>query len=269
MTAEERRSRGAKEDSALNLPLLAASGLTKSFGGIKAVDNAQIEVAKGSITGLIGPNGAGKTTLFNLLSNFTRPDRGRVIFDGEPIQQLQPYQIAQQGMVRTFQVARTLSRLSVIENMLLAAQKQTGENFWQVWFQAQQVKKEERQLRSEAIALLESVGLAHMANEYAGALSGGQRKLLEMARALMTQPKLILLDEPAAGVNPTLINQICDRILAWNREGMTFLIIEHNMDVIMSLCDRVWVLAEGSNLAVGTPAEIQRNTQVLEAYLGQ
>ena len=269
MTPKERRSRGAKEDSALKLPLLAASGLTKSFGGIKAVDNAQIEVAKGSITGLIGPNGAGKTTLFNLLSNFSRPDRGRVIFDGEPIQQLQPYQIAQQGMVRTFQVARTLSRLSVVENMLLAAQKQTGENFWQVWFQAQQVKKEEKQLRLEAIALLESVGLAHMANEYAGALSGGQRKLLEMARALMTQPKLILLDEPAAGVNPTLINQICDRILAWNREGMTFLIIEHNMDVIMSLCDRVWVLAEGSNLAVGTPAEIQRNTQVLEAYLGQ
>ncbi|MBW4639847.1 MAG: ABC transporter ATP-binding protein [Gloeocapsa sp. UFS-A4-WI-NPMV-4B04] len=269
MTAEEQKSRGAKKGSALNLPLLAASGLTKSFGGIKAVDNAQIEVAKGSITGLIGPNGAGKTTLFNLLSNFSRPDRGRVIFDGEPIQQLQPYQIAQQGMVRTFQVARTLSRLSVVENMLLAAQKQTGENFWQVWFQAQQVKKEERQLRLEAIALLESVGLAHMANEYAGALSGGQRKLLEMARALMTQPKLILLDEPAAGVNPTLINQICDRILAWNREGMTFLIIEHNMDVIMSLCDRVWVLAEGSNLAVGTPAEIQRNTQVLEAYLGQ
>lgn len=270
MTAERQKSRGANEgDSALNLPLLAASGLTKTFGGIKAVDNAQIEVAKGSITGLIGPNGAGKTTLFNLLSNFSRPDRGRVIFDGEPIQQLQPYQIAQQGMVRTFQVARTLSRLSVVENMLLAAQKQTGENFWQVWFQAQQVKKEERQLRLEAIALLESVGLAHMANEYAGALSGGQRKLLEMARALMTQPKLILLDEPAAGVNPTLINQICDRILAWNREGMTFLIIEHNMDVIMSLCDRVWVLAEGSNLAVGTPAEIQRNTQVLEAYLGQ
>lgn len=253
----------------LQLPLLAASGLTKSFGGVKAVDNAEIEVATGSITGLIGPNGAGKTTLFNLLSNFIRTDRGRVIFDGEPIQQLQPYQIAQQGMVRTFQVARTLSRLSVMENMLLAAQKQTGENFWRVWFQSHQVTVEEKELRQQALALLESVGLAHMANDYAGALSGGQRKLLEMARALMTQPKLILLDEPAAGVNPTLINQICDRILTWNREGMTFLIIEHNMDVIMSLCDRVWVLAEGRNLAVGTPAQIQRNPQVLEAYLGQ
>jgi len=250
-------------------PLLTATGIAKSFGGIKAVNNAEIEVNKGSITGLIGPNGAGKTTFFNLLSNFIRPDRGTVIFDGEQIQQLQTYQIAQQGMVRTFQVARTLSRLSVMENMLLAAQKQTGENFWQVWLQRKLVATEERQLRDRAIALLESVGLAPMANEYAGALSGGQRKLLEMARALMTNPKLILLDEPAAGVNPTLINQICDRIRLWNSQGMTFLIIEHNMDVIMSLCDRVWVLAEGQNLAVGTPAEIQTNSQVLEAYLGQ
>ncbi len=258
-----------EKTSSPSLPLLSATGIAKSFGGIKAVNNAEIEVNQGSITGLIGPNGAGKTTLFNLLSNFIRPDRGTVIFDGEQIQQLQPYQIAQQGMVRTFQVARTLSRLSVMENMLLAAQKQTGENFWLVWFQRKLVVTEEKQLKERAIALLESVGLAHMANEYAGALSGGQRKLLEMARALMTNPKLILLDEPAAGVNPTLINQICDRIKLWNSEGMTFLIIEHNMDVIMSLCDRVWVLAEGKNLAVGTPAEIQTNAQVLEAYLGQ
>jgi neutral amino acid transport system ATP-binding protein len=251
------------------MPLLAASGLCKSFGGIKAVNDAKLEVAKGSITGLIGPNGAGKTTLFNLLSNFIRPDQGRVIFDGEQIQQLQPYQIAQQGMVRTFQVARTLSRLSVMENMLLAAQKQTGENFWQLQLQAHVVSQEEKQLRQQAMFLLESVGLAQKASDYAGVLSGGQRKLLEMARALMTQPKLILLDEPAAGVNPTLINQICDRIQTWNREGMTFLIIEHNMDVIMSLCDRVWVLAEGKNLAVGTPAEIQNNSEVLAAYLGK
>ena len=259
----------ANNDLNNKIPLLTATGIAKSFGGIKAVNNAEIEVNKGSITGLIGPNGAGNTTFFNLLSNFIRPDRGTVIFDGEQIQQLQTYQIAQQGMVRTFQVARTLSRLSVMENMLLGAQKQTGENFWQVWLQRKLVATEERELRDRAIALLECVGLAHMANEYAGALSGGQRKLLEMARALMTNPKLILLDEPAAGVNPTLINQICDRIKLWNSEGMTFLIIEHNMDVIMSLCDRVWVLAEGQNLAVGTPAEIQTNSQVLEAYLGQ
>jgi neutral amino acid transport system ATP-binding protein len=252
------------------LPLLAATGLCKNFGGIKAVEEANIQVIKGSITGLIGPNGAGKTTLFNLLSNFIHPDKGRVIFDGEPIHQLQSYQIAQQGLVRTFQVARVLSKLSVLENMLLGAQKQTGENFWQVQLQPHVIIKEEKQLKERAMFLLESVGLEKKASDYAGGLSGGQRKLLEIGRALMTNPKLILLDEPAAGVNPRLIDEICDRIITWNRqEGMTFLIIEHNMDVIMSLCDRVWVLAEGKNLAVGNPQEIQNNTKVLEAYLGQ
>nr|WP_315874531.1 ABC transporter ATP-binding protein [Leptodesmis sichuanensis] len=251
------------------LPLLVASGLNKSFGGIRAIDNAAIEVRKGSITGLVGPNGAGKTTLFNLLLNFIRSDSGRVLFDGEPIHHLPPYRIARMGMVRTFQVARALSRMSVMDNMLLAAQKQTGENFWMTWFKQREIAQEEKQQRQKAMEILESIGLAHMAAEYAGALSGGQRKLLEMGRALMTDPKLILLDEPAAGVNPTLINQICDRIQRWNREGLTFLIIEHNMDVIMSLCDRVWVLAEGRNLAAGTPAEIQSNPEVLEAYLGQ
>ncbi len=250
-------------------PLLSATGLVKNFGGVRAVDEAEIVVAQGSITGLIGPNGAGKTTLFNLLSNFIHPDQGRVQLRGEPIEHLQPHEIAQRGMVRTFQVARVLSRLSVLENMLLAAQKQTGENFWNTWFQGRRIAREERQLREKALMILESVGLAHMAQEYAGALSGGQRKLLEMGRALMTDPHLILLDEPAAGVNPTLINQICDRILDWNRNGMTFLIIEHNMDVIMSLCDRVWVLAEGRNLAVGSPSQIQTDSRVLEAYLGQ
>ena len=259
----------AKPPASIQLPLLTAGGLVKNFGGICAVDNVSIEVEKGSITGLIGPNGAGKTTLFNLLSNFIRPDRGKVLLDGEPVQHLQPHEIAQRGMIRTFQVARALSRLSVMDNMLLAAQHQSGEKFWRTWFRSKQIWAEERRQKERAIAILESVGLAAMANEYAGALSGGQRKLLELGRALMADPQLILLDEPAAGVNPRLINEICDRILSWNRNGMTFLIIEHNMDVIMSICDRVWVLAEGRNLAVGTPEEIQTNSQVLEAYLGQ
>jgi neutral amino acid transport system ATP-binding protein len=172
-------------------------------------------------------------------------------------------------MVRTFQVARVLSRLSVLENMLLAPQQQTGENFFKVWFSGGQIQREEARSRDRALEILDSIGLAHKAQDYAGGLSGGQRKLLEIGRALMTNPRLILLDEPAAGVNPTLINQICDYIQTWNKEGITFLIIEHNMDVIMSLCDRVWVLAEGTNLAVGTPAEVQRDERVLEAYLGQ
>ncbi len=249
--------------------LLTATGLYKSFGGIKAVNNAHIEVKQGSITGLIGPNGAGKTTLFNLLSNFIRPDKGSVIFEEQPIHNLASHKIAQKGFIRTFQVARVLSRLSVLENMLLAQPQQTGENFFKVWLQQKKLRQEEKANKEQAMAILESVGLAAKANDYAGALSGGQRKLLEMARTLMTSPKLILLDEPAAGVNPTLINQICEYIQTWNQEGISFLIIEHNMDVIMSLCDRVWVLAEGTNLADGTPEEIQNNSDVLEAYLGE
>jgi neutral amino acid transport system ATP-binding protein len=248
--------------------LLSAKGLSKKFGGICAVNNACLDVAQGSITGLIGPNGAGKTTLFNLLSNFIRPDQGEVLLDGQPIHQLPPYQIALKGCVRTFQVARVLSRLTVLENMLLASPEQTGENFLKVWFQGAKIRQQEKENRAKALDILDSIGLGAKAQDYAGALSGGQRKLLEIGRALMTDPKLILLDEPAAGVNPTLIGQISDHIIEWNRQGITFLIIEHNMDVIMSLCHHVWVLAEGTNLANGIPSEIQKNERVLEAYLG-
>jgi len=248
--------------------LLSAKGLSKSFGGIRAVNNAYLDVPQGSITGLIGPNGAGKTTLFNLLSNFIRPDKGEVFLDGQPIHQLPPYQIALKGCVRTFQVARVLSRLTVLENMLLASPGQTGENFLKVWFQGAKIRQQEQENRLKALHILDSIGLGEKAQDYAGALSGGQRKLLEIGRALMTEPKLILLDEPAAGVNPTLIGQISDHIIEWNRQGITFLIIEHNMDVIMSLCHHVWVLAEGTNLADGIPSEIQKNERVLKAYLG-
>ncbi|MBE9071469.1 ABC transporter ATP-binding protein [Microcystis sp. LEGE 08355] len=255
--------------------LLSAKGLSKSFGGIRAVNNAYLDVPQGSITGLIGPNGAGKTTLFNLLSNFIRPDKGEVFLDGQPIHQLPPYQIALKGCVRTFQVARVLSRLTVLENMLLASPGQTGENFLNVWFQGAKIRQQEQDNHEKALEILDSIGLGEKAQDYAGALSGGQRKLLEIGRALMTEPKLILLDEPAAGVNPTLIGQISDHIIEWNRQGIpwnrqgiTFLIIEHNMDVIMSLCHHVWVLAEGTNLADGIPSEIQKNERVLKAYLG-
>ena len=248
--------------------ILSARGLVKNFGGIQAVDRADLEVIQGSITGLIGPNGAGKTTFFNLLSNFIPPDSGEVYFGNDRIDKLPPHRIARKGMVRTFQVARALSRLSVLENLLLATPGQSGEQVWNVFCQPRRIKLEEQTSHDRAMEILTSIGLVEKANDYAGGLSGGQRKLLEIGRVMMTKPRLILLDEPAAGVNPTLINQICEYIQYWNRQGISFLIIEHNMDVIMGLCDRVWVLAEGRNLAVGKPEEIQRNSQVLEAYLG-
>ncbi|WP_373480289.1 ABC transporter ATP-binding protein [Geminocystis sp.] len=249
--------------------ILEAVNLSKSFGGLKAVNNANLQVQHNSITGLIGPNGAGKSTLFNLLSNFLKADTGKVLFEGKPVQDLPPHQIATLGFIRTFQVARVLSRLTVLENMLLATQNQTGEHLFSVILHQGKIRLQEKENREKAMTILESVGLAQKAYDYAGALSGGQRKLLEMARTLMTNPKLILLDEPAAGVNPTLINQICEHIINWNKQGISFLIIEHNMDVIMSLCSHVWVLAEGTNLADGTPLEIQNNSQVLNAYLGE
>ena len=248
--------------------ILKAVNLSKSFGGLKAVNQASLSVNSNSITGLIGPNGAGKSTLFNLLSNFLKADEGQVFFQGQSIQNLAPHQIARMGFIRTFQVARVLSRLTVLENMLLGTQNQVGENLFSVIIQPKKIRNQERENKEKALNILESVGLVEKAYDYAGALSGGQRKLLEMARTLMTNPKLILLDEPAAGVNPTLINQICEHIINWNKMGITFLIIEHNMDVIMSLCSHVWVLAEGANLADGTPEYIQQNEQVLSAYLG-
>lgn len=248
--------------------LLEAEGLSKRFGGLQAVQDVQLQVAAGQITGLIGPNGAGKSTLFALLANFLKPDAGTVHFRGRRTDPLPPYQLAQLGLVRTFQTARSLSRLTVLENMLLGAQQQHGERFWQVWLQPQVIRQQERELRDRALTLLEEVGLAAKAQDYAGSLSGGQRKLLEMARALMASPQLVLLDEPAAGVNPALIETLCEHIQTWNQQGISFLIIEHNMDVIMSLCDRIWVLAEGRNLVDGPPATIQHNEQVLAAYLG-
>jgi neutral amino acid transport system ATP-binding protein len=248
--------------------LLQADRLSKRFGGLQAVREASITIERGQIVGLIGPNGAGKTTFFNLLSNFLTPDSGTVVFNGQPIHRLPPHQIAQRGLVRTFQIPKALSRLTVLENLLLGAQNQVGEGFWHPWFRTKAIHHQQQQLRAKAESILESVGLGPMSDAYAGSLSGGQRKLLEIARTLMADPQLVLLDEPAAGVNPALIESICRHIRRWNQEGLTFLIVEHNMDVIQSLCDRVWVMAGGSNLMDGTPNEVRRSPAVLEAYLG-
>ena len=249
-------------------PLLTAIGLSKRFGSFIALENVEIRVAPGSITGLIGPNGAGKTTLFNLLSGFVKPDQGAIRLAEQPIEHLPPYRRVDRGLVRTFQVTRVLSRLSVLENLLLAAPQALGEQLWQVFLHPARLRQQQRELTEKALDLLTAIGLVNHAHNPAGSLSGGQRKLLELGRSLMTQPRLILLDEPAAGVNPVLIEQLCSHILTWNRQGLSFLIIEHNMDVVMSLCDHVWVLAEGKNLVDGTPDSVQRHPQVLEAYLG-
>ncbi|MGQ9866497.1 MAG: ABC transporter ATP-binding protein [Pseudanabaenaceae cyanobacterium] len=248
--------------------LLQADRLSKRFGGLQAVCEASITIERGQIVGLIGPNGAGKTTFFNLLSNFLTPDSGTVIFDGRPIHRLPPHQIAQRGLIRTFQIPKVLSRLTVLENLLLGAQNQIGEGFWHPWGRPQAIRHQQQQLQAKAESILESVGLGPMSDAYAGSLSGGQRKLLEMARTLMADPQMVLLDEPAAGVNPALIEAICSHIQRWNQNGLTFLIVEHNMDVIQSLCDRVWVMAGGTNLMDGTPDEVRRSPAVLEAYLG-
>jgi branched-chain amino acid transport system ATP-binding protein len=249
--------------------LLDVDGVVKRFGGIRAVDGATFGVAEGSITGLIGPNGAGKTTLFNVVTGFYRGDRGSVTFQGSKIFRKPPYLIARQGMVRTFQITKALAAMPVIDNMMLAAPDQPGERFRNVVFRPGASRRREREVREQAIELLEIFDLAKLADHYAGTLSGGQRKLLELARALMTRPKLLLLDEPMAGINPTLGRRLLDHMQRLRgEEGMTFLFIEHDMEVVMNHADRVVVMAEGRVIAEGEPEEVRRNQAVIDAYLG-
>jgi ABC-type branched-subunit amino acid transport system ATPase component len=250
-------------------PILEVRDAVKSFDGLLAVAGASFDVERGSITALIGPNGAGKTTMFDLLSGFGRPDAGVIRFAGEAIAGLPPHRIARLGLVRTFQLTRVLAGMSVMDNMLLAARGQPGEHLLSLLAAPRRARAAEAMARQEAVALLDTFGLAAKAGDYAGALSGGQRKLLEIARALMTQPSLVLLDEPMAGVNPTLGRSILDHIEALRRErGTTFLFVEHDMDVVMERSDRVVVMAQGRVIATGTPAEIRANPAVVEAYLG-
>ena len=250
-------------------PLLEVANVTKTFGGLYAVHNCSLRVRPGAITGLIGPNGAGKTTLFNLISGFYPPDTGRIVFQGTRIDGLPPHRIFRHGLCRTFQVPKELKQMTVLENLLLVPTGQVGERLGAAWIVPWQIRKQERAARDKALDVLEFVSLAHLRDEYAANLSTGQKKLLELARAMMTDPRLIMLDEPGAGVNPSLLNSLMRQIERLVSErGITVLLIEHNMAVVMGICDPVIVMSNGEKLAEGTPAEIQQNEQVLAAYLG-
>ncbi|MGA0894533.1 MAG: ABC transporter ATP-binding protein, partial [Ilumatobacteraceae bacterium] len=248
-------------------PILVADAVRRRFGGIVAVDVDHVEVQRHSITALIGPNGAGKTTLFNLLSGFDEPNEGTWTFEGRTLDKVVAHRTAQLGMVRTFQLTKSLTKLSVIENMKLGATGQRGERWWNgmlpfTW------RSQEAAIEARADELLHRFKLDHMRNEYAGTLSGGQRKLLEMARALMTGPTMVMLDEPMAGVNPALKQSLNQHIRGLRDEGMTVLFVEHDMDMVHDISDWVIVMAEGRLIAEGTPDQISRNQAVIDAYLG-
>ena len=249
--------------------MLKVKSAVKEFGGFRAVDECSFEVEKNTITGLIGPNGAGKTTMFNLIAGSLKLDQGEVYFSEQKVNNFAPHQIARLGLARTFQIPKTLRKMTVLENLMLVPSGQSGENIWNSWFRGSQVENEEKLNAANAYETLEFLEMEHLADEMAVNLSGGQKKLLELGRALMAEPELILLDEPGAGVNPTLLNKIAENILKLKERGKTILLIEHNMDLIMNICDRVIVMNDGKHLVEGTPAEIKTNPQVLEAYLGE
>lgn len=248
-------------------PILKVDRLTRRFGGLTAVDVEHLEVEEGIITAFIGPNGAGKTTLFNLITGFDPPDEGQWSFKGQELGGRPPHEISRSGMVRTFQLTKSLAKMSVIDNMLLGARDQTGESIFKALLRGSW-RSQERHNIERAEELLTRFNLIHMRDEYAATMSGGQRKLLEMARALMAEPDLILLDEPMAGVNPALVQSLLGHIEALREDGVSVLFIEHDMDVIMGISDWVVVLAEGRIIAEGTPADVSQNVTVIDAYLG-
>jgi neutral amino acid transport system ATP-binding protein len=247
--------------------ILTATGVRRTFGGLTAVDVDHLEVQRGVITALIGPNGAGKTTFFNLLTNFDNPDTGTRSFNGRDLDGVAAHRVANLGMVRTFQLTKALSKMTVIENMLLGATGQVGERLSRSLIPALW-KSQERSNTERADELLVRFKLDHMREEFAGTLSGGQRKLLEMARALMVNPTMVMLDEPMAGVNPALKQSLLDHVKGLRDDGMTVLFVEHDMDMVQEISDWVVVMAEGRIIAEGPPASIGQNQAVVDAYLG-
>jgi len=243
--------------------LLEAKGISRAFGGVQALDNCSLTVEKGSITGLIGPNGSGKTTLFNVITGYVKPDQGTVSFAGEDVTGARPNEIFSKGVGRTFQLTRIFGRMTVLENMLVATQREES------WLKGLTRSMSSAEEVSAALEMLEFVGIAKLAKLQAGSLSYGQRKLLELAYVLIADPDVILLDEPAGGVNLTLINEIASKIRLLNKEkGKTFLVVEHNMEFVMNLCDSVTVMNQGHTLTSGTPSEVRSDKRVLDAYLG-
>jgi branched-chain amino acid transport system ATP-binding protein len=249
--------------------MIRVQNIEKYFGGFCAVDGASLDINKGSITGLIGPNGAGKTTLFNVIAGVLKPSAGKVTMEGEDVTGLPPHKLFEKGLLRTFQIPHEFASMTVRDNLLMVPGAQSGEVLWKAWFLRNQVAAEEEKIIKKANEVLEFLTIDHLADERAGNLSGGQKKLLELGRTMMVDAKVVFLDEVGAGVNRTLLKTIADAIIRLNKErGYTFCVIEHDMDFISKLCDPVICMAEGKVLAEGTIQEIKDNEHVIEAYLG-
>lgn len=249
--------------------MISVHDVVKSFGGLVAVNHCDLTITDGTITGLIGPNGAGKSTLFNIVSGFEKADSGRIVHNEEEITNLEPHELFARGLVRTFQIPHEFNRMTVLENLMLVPKGQRGENVFHALFAWRRVVKEQAAVRKRALEVLDFLQLRDLRTELAGNLSGGQKKLLELGKTMMTDARIVLLDEPGAGVNRTLLRRLAADIKRLNRElGYTFCIIEHDMDLITELCDPIIVMAQGKVLAQGTMEELRRHEQVREAYLG-